>query len=109
MIDTIGDKYVPQPIVIHIEHKSGPTPVRGMNTTVVRYFREAPISVIQLECILDILLVKVLALFQLKDVISFEFHNRFNALFRFRKHIRYKDLGMPVVIDVCHINTHGRE
>jgi len=62
MVHPVGYKYIAEAIVIHIKHKPCPAPICSVHPTEIGYFGKGAIPVVELQGVLYVLLIKILAL-----------------------------------------------
>src|SRR5690606_14831347 len=83
VVDPVGDKDILETVVVHIKDQSRPTPIGGRRTTVIGHLCNTAVPIAQLKVVLVVLLVKVLVLFEIKDIVSLNLHYGLDPLLLF--------------------------
>ncbi len=95
-------------IVVKIGKQRGPAPVGGSNAGQSANFTERAVAVVELQRITHVLPVKTHAHKRLKSFLTRWDKHRLLPLAVLWQHVQHHHIGMPIIVDVRHIDAHRR-
>ena len=107
LINSVGDKNVAPPVVVHIEEQGAPAPVGGLGSGQAAHFREGAVGVVVVKHVAGELVVVIVVHSVAVAVPVLEGHGSFIAIFGPGQHFRYENFGVAVVVQIGHIRAHA--
>ena len=107
-VDAVADKDVIIAIVVGVEHKGPPGPVGSRDAGKISDLGELAVAVVELEAVLYELIIETGLEFAIEETDVVKGACCLQPVIVSGQHVGSEKIGIPVVIDIGHIDTHGR-
>src|SRR5690606_33024371 len=107
-VDTIAHKGPLAPIAGDVRHQGGPTPVSPLKSGDLTNLCKRSVTVVHLQHVAHELMIVPILEPQLVNIVRLESNERLQAIVIFRQHIRRKNFGKPIVVEICYVCSHRK-